>query len=378
MNYHGKDIPKLGFGLMRLPMMGTEVDIEQTKAMVDMFLGNGFKYFDTAYGYIDGKSEKAAKTCIVDRYPRESFFLATKLPAWAVSTADEAKAMLQTSLRRTGAGYFDYYLLHSLGENRTKVFEDYGIWDFAMEQKAKGVIKHMGFSFHDTADVLDEVLAKHPEAEFVQLQINYNDWESESVQARKCYEVAMKHRTPVIVMEPVKGGSLATLPEPAAKILHEANPEISMSSWAMRYAASMDGVITVLSGMSNIAQMVDNIKTMKNFAPITDAERAVLDSVNRLLATLPRIPCTECRYCVEGCPEKIDIPGVLAAVNTMLLYNNPIGAKSHYDWVTREGGVASKCIKCGQCENVCPQHIGIIEELKRATSLFDASDLSNR
>ncbi len=371
MDFLGKDIPKLGFGLMRLPMLGGEVDIEQTKRMVDLFLSNGFTYFDTAYGYIDGKSEEAAKTCIVDRYPRESFRLATKLPAWAVPTADEAKAMLQTSLRRTGVGYFDFYLLHSLGDSRTQVFEDYGIWDFVLEQKAKGVLKHVGFSLHDTAEALDAVLTKHPEAEFVQLQINYNDWESESVQARKCYEVAMKHGTPVIVMEPVKGGSLATLPEPAAGILHKANPEVSMSSWAMRYVASLDGVVTVLSGMSNIAQMEDNIKTMKNFAPVTDAERVVLDSVNRALAALPRVPCTECRYCVKGCPAEIDIPGVLAAVNTMLLYNNPTGAQGHYDWVTRAGGIASKCIECGQCENVCPQHIGIIGELKRAATFFE-------
>ncbi len=367
----GKDIKKLGFGLMRLPMLGDEVDIEQTNHMVDLFLSNGFTYFDTAYGYINGKSEQAAKTCIVDRYPRERFQLATKLPAWAVSTAEEAKAMLATSLQRTGAGYFDFYLLHSLGDNRTQAFEDYGIWDFVMEQKAKGVLKHVGFSLHDTAEALDEILTKHPEAEFVQLQINYIDWESESIQARKCYEVARKHNKPVIIMEPVKGGSLATLPEPAAGILHAADPQVSMSSWAMRYAASLDGIITVLSGMSNIAQMEDNIKTMKHFSPITNAERAVLDSVNLALAALPRVPCTDCRYCVKGCPVEIDIPGVFAAVNTIQLFNNPTGARGHYHWVTRSGATASKCIECGQCESVCPQHIGIIEELKRAASVFD-------
>ena len=371
MDYLGKDIPKLGFGLMRLPMIGSDVDIEQTKAMVDLFLSNGFTYFDTAYGYIDGKSEEAARTCIVDRYPRESFQLATKLPAWAVGTAEEAKKMLATSLKRTNAGYFDFYLLHSLGSGRTEVFEQYGMWDFVMEQKAKGVLKHIGFSMHDTVEGLDEVLTRHPEAEFVQLQINYHDWESETVQSRRCHEVAMKHKKPVIIMEPVKGGSLANLPQPAADILRAVNPDVSLSSWAMRYAASQDGVITVLSGMSNPEQMRDNIATMRAFSPITGVEREALERVNRALSSLPSVPCTECRYCVKDCPAGIDIPGVLGAVNMMMLYNNPTGAQGHFNWVTRSGAVASTCIQCGQCEGVCPQHIDIIAQLERATSMFE-------
>lgn len=371
MDFLGSDIAKLGFGLMRLPMQGDEVDIQHTNRMVDRFLAEGFTYFDTAYGYIGGKSEMAAKTCIVDRYPRERFQLATKLPAWAVGTPEEAKAMLATSLARTGAGYFDFYLLHSLGDNRTQVFDDYGIWDFVLEQKAKGVLKHIGFSLHDTAEALDLILQKHPEAEFVQLQINYHDWESESVQARRCYEVARRHGKPVIIMEPVKGGSLATLPDAAADILRAAAPDRSLSSWAMRFAASLEGLVTVLSGMSSIQQMEDNLRTMKPFLPLTDGERATLATVNRALAAIPRVPCTECRYCVKGCPVEIDIPGVLAAVNTLQVYNNPTGAQGHYNWVTREGGLAGKCIACGQCEGVCPQHIGIIEELKRASAAFD-------
>ena len=266
MTYLGQEIRKLGFGLMRLPMIGDEVDIEQTKQMVDLFLSKGFTYFDTAYGYLGGKSEKAVKTALVDRYPRESFQLATKLPAWAgANTAEEAQNMFYTSLERTGAGYFDFYLLHNLGDSRTKAFDRFGIWDFLAEQKKKGLIKHLGFSFHDKADKLDELLTLHPDMEFVQLQINYADWESASIQSRACYEVARKHGKPVIIMEPVKGGSLASLPAPIEKIFKDADPEASLPSWAIRFAASLDGLVTVLSGMSTLEQMQDNLSFMEQF-----------------------------------------------------------------------------------------------------------------
>ena len=241
MDYLGKNIPKLGFGLMRLPMLGEKVDIEQTKTMVDHFLAAGFNYFDTAYGYLGGKSEAAAKVALVDRYPRDKFYLATKLPAFAANNAEEARQMFYTSLERTGAGYFDFYLLHNLGDNRTEKYEEYGIWDFVKEQKEKGLIRHIGFSMHDKADALDKVLTQHPEAEFVQLQINYADWESDSVQSRKCYEVARKHGKSVIIMEPVKGGSLANLPDSVADVFHQADADASMSSWALRFAANRLG-----------------------------------------------------------------------------------------------------------------------------------------
>jgi len=372
MAYLGENVKKLGFGLMRLPMIGDEVDIEQMKVMVDKFMAAGFTYFDTAYGYLGGKSEMAAKVALVDRYPRESFTLATKLPAWAgAKTAEEAKQMFYTSLERTGAGYFDFYLLHNLGNDRTKVFEDFGIWEFAKELKEKGLIKHLGFSMHDTADNLEAVLKAHPEAEFVQLQINYADWESDSVQSRKCHEVCQKYGKPVVIMEPVKGGNLANLPENVSRIFTEANPDVSQSSWAIRYAASLPGLITVLSGMSNIEQMDDNLKTMTDFKPLTDDERKVIDKVVDAMNATPRIPCTSCQYCVKDCPQQINIPGIFGAMNTLLVYGNEASAKSSYGWATNKGGKASDCLACGQCESACPQHINIIEQLKKIVETLE-------
>ena len=372
MAYLGENIPKLGFGLMRLPMIGEEVDIEQTKTMVDMFMEKGFTYFDTAYGYLNGKSECAVKEALVKRYPRESYQLATKLPAWAgAKNAEEARQMFYTSLERTGAGYFDFYLLHNLGDTRTQSFYDYDIWGFVQELKEKGLVKHVGFSMHDTADKLDEILTKHPEMEFVQLQINYADWESPTVQSRKCYEVARKHNKPVIIMEPVKGGNLANLPESVAKVFTDADPSVTQSSWAIRYCASLDGLVTVLSGMSNIEQMEDNLKTMENFRPLNADEKKVVEAAQAALAAIPNVPCTSCKYCVKDCPMQINIPGAFNAMNTYLVYNNLPGAKGGYGFATRAGGKASECIECGQCEAACPQHIKIIDELKRVVETLE-------
>ncbi|MDR0817701.1 MAG: aldo/keto reductase [Clostridiales Family XIII bacterium] len=371
-DFLGKDIPKLGFGLMRLPMIGEDVDIEQTKQMTDLFLEHGYTYFDTAFGYIDGKSEEAAKIALVDRYPRESFQLATKLPAWAgAKNAGEAEDMFWTSLKRTGAGYFDYFLLHNLGDTRTKFFDDYKIWDFLEARKAEGLIKHLGFSMHDKAAVLDEILTQHPEMEFVQLQINYADWEDPAIEARKCYEVAVAHETPVIIMEPVKGGNIANLPDQIGGILREANPNVTLSSWALRFAASLGNVITVLSGMSTLEQMRDNLATMDNFRPLDDEERAVVKKAQELIAATPNIPCTDCRYCVKDCPEKINIPMIFSAMNVNLVYDNLESAKGEYEWALMNGGKGSACIECGQCEAACPQHIKIINELKRTADLLE-------
>lgn len=372
MAYLGESIPKLGFGLMRLPKIGDDVDIEQTKQMVDLFLKKGFSYFDTAYGYLGGKSEEAIKTALVDRYPRERYQLATKLPAWNGSTnAREAQDMFWTSLKRTGAGYFDYYLLHNLGKGRTEAFERFGIWDFLAERKAEGLIKHLGFSAHATADDLDKILTQHPEMEFVQLQINYADWEDEIIQSRRCYETARKHGKPVIIMEPVKGGALAKLPEQAAKTLTRANPDASLASWAMRYAASLEGIITVLSGMSALEQMRDNVSIMENYQPLSKKELAEVERVRNILESIPQIPCTDCEYCLKGCPKDIAIPGTFAVINDYLIYEDLERSRQNYMWATFALKKASECIACGKCESVCPQSIPIIEELSNAAKLLE-------
>ena len=271
-------MPKLGFGYMRLPMKDGEIDIEQLSAMTDLFLERGFKYFDTSWAYGYGASERAMKTCLVDRHPRESFYIADKLPAWAgAKTAAEARNMFYESLERTGAGYFDFYLLHNLGEGRTKYFDDFDIWSFLQARREEGLIRHLGFSFHDRAAVLEEILKAHPEMEFVQLQINYADWESSAIESRKCYEVARKYNKPVVIMEPVKGGILANPPAEAQEVLRAANPDASFPSWALRFAASLDGVLTVLSGMSTLEQMEENSSCMRDFRKLDEKELAAIE-----------------------------------------------------------------------------------------------------
>ncbi len=371
MEHSWKNVPKLGFGLMRLPMLGDKVDIEQFKTMADMFLEAGFTYFDTAYGYINGQSEAAFKEAVILRHPRESFTVATKLPAWAgAKTAEEAKQMFRTSLERTGAGYFDFYLLHNVSETRKKVFDEFGIWDFVREKKAEGLIRHAGFSFHDTADVLDKVLTEHPEADFVQLQINYADWEDNAVQSRLCWETARKHGKAVIVMEPVKGGTLANLPAEVQKIFRDGGTEPVDA--ALRFAASLDGVITVLSGMSDTEQMKQNLKFMKPFRPLDERERGLIDRALEALKARPGVPCTACRYCEKDCPMNISISQVFAARNTELVYGDPKGAKMAYQLALMQGGRPSDCVACGQCEGACPQKIGIIDELKKAVKDYES------
>jgi len=371
-NYLGENINKLGFGMMRLPMIGDNVDLEQTKIMADNFIASGFTYFDTAYPYINGKSEEAVKEVLVKRHPRETYQLASKMPVWLCNKKEDFQPLLDFQLERTGVDYFDFYLLHALDKDRMAQMDEIGGWDFVKEAKANGQIKHFGFSFHDTADILDQILTAHPEAEFVQLQLNYADWNDEKVQSRACYEVARKHNKPIIIMEPVKGGNLAKMSPDAQEILKTIHPEKSVASWAMRYVGSLEGVITVLSGMSDTLQMEDNLATMKDFEKLNEKEYDAINSVMAVLKEVDTIPCTDCKYCVEDCPMKINIPAILAAYNTYKIYQDLNGIKGHYAWVTSSGGKASDCIACGVCEGHCPQHIAIIDSLAEIAEVLEA------
>jgi predicted aldo/keto reductase-like oxidoreductase len=379
MGYLGEEIPKLGFGLMRLPHLagaeasgvfgGGEIDIEQTAQMVDAFMDAGLTYFDTARGY-EG-SEAAIKTTLVERYPRESYQLATKLPAWAgPKDAAEARRMFETSLETTQAGYFDYYLLHNLGAKRTRVFEDFGMWDYVADLKRQGLVRHIGFSMHDSAAHLDELLCAHPETEFVQLQINYAYWLDGSIQSKDCYDVARKHGKPIIIMEPVRGGALADPPKPVLDILKEADPEASPVSWALRFCFGLKDIITVLSGASSLEQMRQNIEIHRSFVPLTDEEMRVIERAQQALAAIPTVPCTACKYCIGQCPQRIEIDNVMQALNRGTLYGAADG-KSCYWFATLLSPKASTCIQCGACEAACPQGIAIIDELERAVSLFE-------
>ncbi len=367
--YFGEKTPKLGFGLMRLPKLENgEIDIEQVKEMVDIFLEGGLTYFDTAFVYDDGKSEEAAREALVKRHPRDSFTLATKLNAWMGNpTKEQAEKQLEISLERTQAGYFDYYLLHAVQDNNYERYEELGLWDFVKQAKEKGLVKHWGFSCHASPERMDDLLTRHPDAEFIQLQINYADWDNPQVQSRKCLEVARKHGKSVVVMEPVKGGQLANPVDDIKKLFKEADPDASYASWAIRFVASQDGIITVLSGMSNVEQVRDNVSYMSNFKPLDEKEQEVIKKAQDILESINMIPCTACRYCTKGCPMGIRIPDLFSIKNRQLLNGMPDHEESlvnRYNRITAETGKASDCIQCGQCESVCPQSINIIERLQ--------------
>jgi len=345
-----------GFGYMRLPMNGEQVDIPQTTKMVDTFLANGFNYFDTAHGYIGGRSELAIKECLSSRYPRDRYILTNKLSGNYFEKEEDIRPLFQQQLEACGVEYFDFYLMHTLSAGRLAHYEDAKAFEIALELKKEGKIRHLGMSFHDTAEALEQILAKHPEIEVVQIQFNYVDFEDEKVQSRKCYEVCRKYGKPVIIMEPVKGGSLVNLPDAAQKILDNLHGG-SNASYAIRFAASFEGVMMVLSGMSTIEQMEDNLSYMKEFQPLNEAEQEAVAKVCAVFRNQELVPCTGCRYCTEVCPQEIPIPELFAALNAKR-------QDQAYEPVTG----AADCVRCGKCEEICPQNLKIRELLTVVTA----------
>ncbi len=360
-----------GFGLMRLPMIGEEVDIPQTCAMVDAFMNAGFNYFDTAHGYIGGKSETATRAALTSRYPRESYILTDKLSPNFFETEADIRPYFASMLEACGVDYFDFFLIHCINRNNYTHYTDCRAFEQAGEFKAEGRVRHVGISFHDTADILDKVLSEQPVIEVVQLQFNYLDYEDEGVQARLCYEVCVKHGKPVIVMEPVRGGSLVNLPETGLDVLADLGGDCSPAGYAIRYAASFDNVFMVLSGMSNMEQMTDNIKSMKDFTPFSAEEYAAVYKVADIIRATPTIPCTACRYCVDGdhCPAGIRIPDIFSAENKARRFNTN-DARGHYNHVTANAK-PDACIGCGACEEICPQQLPIRELLAEIGKRFE-------
>ena len=359
-----------GFGCMRLPMNGDQVDIAETTRMVDEFLAQGFNYFDTAHGYIGGKSELALKECLTSRYPREAYSLTDKLTDSYFKTETDIRPFFESQLEACGVDYFDFYLMHSQNADNFKKFKACRAYETAFALKAEGRIRHVGLSFHDRAEVLDQILTEYPQIEVVQIQFNYLDYDDIAVQSRKCYEVCRKHGKPVLVMEPVKGGSLVNLPEEAKKVLDDLHGG-SPASYAIRFAAGFPGMMVVLSGMSDLEQMKDNLSYMRDFKPLNETELAAVNKVQEIFHKMNMIPCTACRYCVEGCPKQISIPDLFAIMNIKQLHHD-WNADYYYEEVhTAPGRRASDCLKCGKCEKICPQHLPNRKLLEEIPKEFD-------
>ena len=367
--YLGESTGRLGFGFMRLPKNGDAFDLETVSAMVDEFLAAGMTYFDTAWVYTG--SEEAMRETLVRRHPRASYTIATKLPVRMANTAEKLEKLFSESLARLGTDYVDFYLLHGMDARLNEKAEALGAWALVKKLKAEGKIRHYGFSFHGKPEDLDEILTKHPDAEFVQLQLNYLDWDSENVQSRRLYEIARSHRMPITVMEPVKGGMLASEASPVAPLLKSIHPDASVASWALRFAMNLDGLITVLSGMGSMEQMRDNLNTAKTLTPLDDSELQTLREAAGILQRSPRIPCTGCRYCVEGCPAKINIPLMMNLYSDYLVYNTTANVDHVYEMFTRGGSKAKDCVVCRACEEHCPQKLEIPDIVGKLSALLD-------
>ena len=369
---------KFGFGCMRLPMKDGEVDTVEFSEMVDAFLENGFNYFDTAHGYVGEKSETALRECLTSRYPRDSYILTNKLSTHYFEREDQIRPLFQVQLAACGVNYFDYYLMHAQSADIFAKFKRCKAYETALELKEEGKIRHFGISFHDKASVLEEILIEYPQIEVVQIQFNYVDYDDPAVESRKCYEVCRKYHKPVIVMEPCKGGNLTNLPEDAQKVfdeLHKSGDVVKASnaSYAIRFAAGFEGIMMVLSGVSNMEQMKDNIGFMKDFQPLTDKEQDAIHKVCDIFQLKNMIPCTACRYCTDGCPKNISIPDLFACMNAKKVFQN-WNTDYYYNNVhTVNNGKASECVKCGKCEEICPQHLPIRELLAEVAGEFELS-----
>ncbi|MCL2151831.1 MAG: aldo/keto reductase [Oscillospiraceae bacterium] len=376
-SYLGESIGKLGFGNMRLPKKDGVVDDNTANDMVDEFLANGFTYIDTAYLY--GGSEESLRESLVKRHPREAYQIATKLTLlFGVENYDDHFKQLNTSLERLGLDYLDFYLIHGLSGETIKTAEKAETWRFMRHVKEAGIAGHIGFSFHSTPEDLEYVLSNHPEVEFVQLQLNYIDWENPEVQSRRLYEIARKYGKPIVIMEPTKGGLLAGGESAAAEVLREANPEASVASWAFRFVGSLEGIITVLSGMENTEQIKDNAKTFKEFKPLTEEERLVIGKAIEILNSTQRIPCTTCRYCVPHCPSKIQIPTFIDIYNKYLMHRQRDSSGYTYASMSAFGAGPAECVKCRECERVCPQHIGISDVMSQLVSELEEASVPYR
>lgn len=358
-----------GFGCMRLPMQDGSIDIEEFKKMVDYFMKSGFNYFDTAHPYHGGLSEKALQEGLTSRYPRESYVLVNKLSGNMFKCTEDIPRVLDEQLKICGVDYFDIYLMHAQERKKYEFYKKHKAYETAFELKKKGKIKHVGLSFHDKASVLDKILTEYPEIEIVQIQFNYLDYDDPSIEGKECYEVCRKHNKPIVIMEPVKGGSLVNLPDEAQKVLDDLKGG-SNASYALRYCAGFPGVMMTISGMGNMDMMTDNIATMTNFKPLTDEEQQAIKKVKEIVVKQSLIPCTACKYCVDGCPKKIPIPDLFNCYNDYKTFNS-WNVDYIYSVATKTGGKACDCIECGKCEQICPQHLEIRKLLKKVANVFD-------